>query len=144
LSDAEASYYLGDLLLHVNRGDEAERYFKQAIALDPNLTPAYASLGQLCVWQKRYAEAKKYLERGTTSSQNYLVHYQYAWLLTREILAPARRIDSPETAAVIREELSRAIKLARDFAPSYYLFALLRWRKKLTISRRTRRTTHCC
>jgi len=125
LSDAEASYYLGDLLLHINRAGEAERYFKQAIALDPNLTLAYASLGQLCVWQKRFAEAKKYLERGTSSSQNYLVHYQYAWLVTRETLAPAGRIDSPETAAVIREELSRAIKLARDFAPSYYVFALV-------------------
>jgi tetratricopeptide (TPR) repeat protein len=125
LSDAEASYYLGDLLLHINRPEEAERYFKQAIALDPNLTLAYASLGQLCIWQKRFAEARRYLERATTSPQSYLVHYQYAWLLTRETLAPAGRIDSPETAAVIRDQLSHAIKLAPEFAPSYYVFALV-------------------
>src|ERR1043165_3213002 len=31
LSEAEASYYLGDLLLHIGRSDDAERYFKQAI-----------------------------------------------------------------------------------------------------------------
>jgi tetratricopeptide (TPR) repeat protein/outer membrane lipoprotein-sorting protein len=126
LSDAEANYYLGDLLLHINRSEDAERYFKQAIALDPNLTLAYAALGQLCVWQKRFAEARKYYERAAASpSQNYLVHYYYAWLLTREALAPAGRIDSPETAAVIREQLSRAIKLAPEFAPSYYVFALI-------------------
>lgn len=125
LSDAEANYYLGDLLLHINRADEAERYFKQAIALDPNLSLAYASLGQLCVWQKRYTEAKKYFERASASSQNYLVHYQYAWLLTRETLAPAGRIDSPDTAAVIREQLAQAIKLAPEFAASYYVFALV-------------------
>src|SRR5262249_52372862 len=35
LSDAEASFYLGDLLLHIGRDEDAERYFKQAIALDP-------------------------------------------------------------------------------------------------------------
>lgn len=125
LSDAEASYYLGDLLLHINRADEAERYFKQAIALDPNLTLAYASLGQLCIWQKRFAEARRYLERGAASSPNYLTHYQYAWLLTREALAPAGRIDSPETAATIREHLAQAIKLAPEYAPSYYVFALV-------------------
>jgi tetratricopeptide (TPR) repeat protein len=125
LSEAEANYYLGDLLLHINRAEDAERYFKQAIALDPNLSLAYASLGQLCVWQNRYPEAKKYLERAAKSSQNYLVHYQYAWLLTRDTLAPAGSIDSSETAAVIREELARAIKLAPEFAASYYVYALV-------------------
>jgi tetratricopeptide (TPR) repeat protein len=127
LSDGEANYYLGDLLLHIGRADDAERYFKQAIALDPTLTLAYAALGQLSVRQKRYAEAKKYLERATTSPQNYLVHYQYAWLLSRESLSSYGRTtgSSPETAAVIREQLSRAIKLAPNFAPAYYLFALV-------------------
>src|SRR5687768_5569091 len=37
LTDAEANYYLGDLLFHINREADAERYFKQAVALDPAL-----------------------------------------------------------------------------------------------------------
>ena len=127
LSESEANYYLGDLLLHIGRSEDAERYFKQAIALDSTLSLAYAALGQLSVRQKRYAEAKKYLERAATSSQNYAVHYQYAWLLSRETLSPNGRITgySPETAAAIREQLSQAIKLSPEFAPAYYLFALV-------------------
>ena len=127
LSEGEGNYYLGDLLLHIGRNEDAERYFKQAIALDPTLSLAYAALGQLGVRQKRYAEAKKYLERATTASQNYAVHYQYAWLLSRETLSPAGRITgySPETAATIREQLAQTIKLSPDFAPAYYLFALV-------------------
>jgi tetratricopeptide (TPR) repeat protein len=127
LSEAEANYYLGDLLLHIGRAEDAERYFKQAIALDPNLTNAYAALGRLAIYQKRYVEAKKYLQRATTSPQHYLVHYHYAWLLSREAVLPNGRISeySPENAAIMREQLSRAIKLAPDFAPAYYLLAFV-------------------
>ena len=84
LSEGEANYYLGDLLLHLGREQDAERYFKQAIALEPGFTPAYASLGQLSVQQQRYAEAKKYLQRATTSPQSYRIHYLYAYALSRE------------------------------------------------------------
>jgi len=127
LTEAEANYYLGDLLLHIGRGEDAERYFKQAIALDSGLTNAYAALGQLAVYQKRFAEAKKYLQRATTAPQHYLVHYHYAWLLSREAVSPNGRVSEypPETAAIMREQLLRAIKLAPDFAPAYYLLAFV-------------------
>ncbi|HEY3578976.1 MAG TPA: tetratricopeptide repeat protein [Pyrinomonadaceae bacterium] len=122
LSDAEVNYYLGDLLLHIGRQDDSERYFKQAIALDPNLTLAYAALGRLSLRQKRYDEAKKYLERATRSPQNYLVHYNYAWLLSRDgVFTGGRTASSAETAAAIREQLACAIKLSPDFAPAYHL-----------------------
>ena len=127
LSEAEANYYLGDLLLHTGRGEDAERYFKQAIALDPGLTNAYAALGQLAVYQRRFPEAKKYLQRATTSPQHYLVHYHYAWLLSRETVLPNGRISeySPEAAAIMRDQLSRTIKLAPNYAPAYYLLAFV-------------------
>src|SRR5688500_12163738 len=76
LTEAEANYYLGDLLFHINRESDAERYFKQAIALDPGLLSAHASLGLIYVYQKRYGDAKKHLQRATESPQNYLIHYQ--------------------------------------------------------------------
>jgi tetratricopeptide (TPR) repeat protein len=127
LTEAEASYYLGDLLLHIGRDDDAERYFKQAINLDPGLTIAYAALGQLTVGKKRYAEAKKYLQRATTSQQHYLVHYYYAWVLGRDAVSPTGQITeyAPETAATMREQLLRTIKLAPNFAPAYYLLAMV-------------------
>ena len=127
LSEAEANYYLGDLLLHIGRDEDADRYFKQAIALDPNLTVAHAAAGQLAVQQRRFTDAKKYLQKATTTPQHYLVHYHYAWVLGREGLSPTGHIKEypPETAAVMREQLSRTIKLAPDFAPAYYLLGLV-------------------
>lgn len=127
LSEAEANYYLGDLLLHIGRGEDSERYFKQSIALDPGLTDAYAKLGQLAVYQKRFADAKKYLQRAISSPQHYLVHYHYAWLLSRESALPDGRISeyAPETVAMMREQLLRTIKLAPDFAPAYYLLGFV-------------------
>ena len=127
LSEGEANYYLGDLLLHIGRPSDAERYFKQAIALDPSFNPPYAPLGLLYVQQRRYAEAKKYLEKATSSPQNYMTHYLYAYVLSREGVSSTGRIKefSPASAAVMRDQLSRAIKLAPNHAPSYYLLALV-------------------
>lgn len=127
LTEGEANYYLGDLLMHIGREADAERYFKQAIALDPSFLPSYASLGRLSVRQRRYEEAKKYLQKATTAPQHYLVHYLYAYVLSREGVGPDGRIHeySRESAAAMREQLQRAIKLAPDYAPSYYLLALV-------------------
>ena len=75
LSEGEANYYLGDLLLHINRPNEAEVYYKQAIAAEPGFIPTYASLGRLYAYQRRYAEAKKNFQRATLAPQNYLIHY---------------------------------------------------------------------
>jgi tetratricopeptide (TPR) repeat protein len=127
LTEGEANFYLGDLLFHINREADAERYFKQAIALDPKLLQAHAALGLIYVYQKKYAEAKKYLQRATESQQTYLVHYLYAFVLSRETVNQAGRITgySPETAATMREHLAKSIKLAPAYAPAYYLMALV-------------------
>ncbi|HEX6046641.1 MAG TPA: tetratricopeptide repeat protein [Pyrinomonadaceae bacterium] len=127
LTEAEANYYLGDLLLHINREADAQRYFKQAIALDSNFLPAYASLGLINVYGRRYAEAKKYLERAVTSQQSYLIHYLYAYVLSREGVSPSGHITdySRESAALMREHLLKSIKLSPEYAPAYYLLALV-------------------
>lgn len=127
LSEGEANYYLGDLLLHMGRESDAERYFKQAIALDPAFAPPYAALGRLAVYQRRYAEAKKYLQKATTSPQSYMTHYLYAYVLSRDGVSATGQITdySRENAAEMREQLLRAIKLAPDYAPAYYLLALV-------------------
>ena len=127
LTEGEANYYLGDLLLHINREADAERYFKQAIALDANFLPAYASLGLINVYRRRYPEAKKYLERAVTSQQSYLIHYLYAYVLSREGVSPTGHITdySRENAALMREHLLKSIKLSPEYAPAYYLLALV-------------------
>lgn len=127
LSEGEANHYLGDLLLHIGRSNDAERYFKQAIALEPGFLPPYAALGLLYSHQRRYADAKKYLEKAVTSPQNHMTHYLYAYVLSREGMSPTGLIKeySPANAAVMREQLLRSIKLAPNYAPSYYLLAFV-------------------
>ena len=127
LSDGEANYYLGDLLLHIGRETDAERYFKQAIAIEPDFGPSYEALGMLSIRQRRYPDARKYLEKAVSSSQNFLIHYYYAYVLSRDGVSPAGKISgySRETATAMREHLLRSIKLAPNYAPSYYLLAVV-------------------
>ena len=127
LTDGETNYYLGDLLQHIGRDNDAERYFKQAIALDPGYLPAYAALGRLYVYQRRYAEAKKYLQKATSSPQSYMIHYLYAYVLSREGISPSGgdMEYSRETSIAMREQLLQSIKLAPNHAPSHYLLAVI-------------------
>ena len=127
LTDAEANFYLGDLLQHIGRDSDAERYFKQAIASDPNFLPAYAALGRLYAYQRRYAEAKTYLKKATSSPQSYTIHYLYAYVLSREGVSPSGQDleFSHETATAMREQLLQSIKLAPTHAPSHYLLAVV-------------------
>lgn len=128
LSEAEAQFYLGDLLLHTNRLDDAAAYLQRAVALDPDLATAHASLGMLHMRQNRFDEAKKHLERASLASENYLAHYYYAYVLSREGMASDNFVDGYYTTAaaqLMRAELKKAIALAPNFAEAYRLLAFV-------------------
>jgi tetratricopeptide (TPR) repeat protein len=128
LSDAEAQAYLGDLLLHLNKLDEAEARLQQALALDPKVTMAQASLGILRARQGKFAEAKKNLQEAIKDdSNNYLAHYYYAYALSREGMDTNNYVRSypPETTLTMRAELKRAIELSPAFPESYSLLAFV-------------------
>jgi tetratricopeptide (TPR) repeat protein len=128
LSEAEAQSYLGDLLLHTNRIDEAEGYLQKAVALDPNLAAAYSSLGMLRMRQNRLDEAKQHLERACENSQSYLIHYYYAYVLSQEGIGSDNSIEGyydNKKALLMRIELKKAIDLAPDFAEAYRLLAFI-------------------
>lgn len=127
ITEAEAQAYLGDLLLKSNRAD-AEGYLQKALALDPDSAMANASLGLLRVRQARHDEARKLLERAVAkSSQNYLIHYYYAYALSREGAGDMDAVMgmAPETAVIVRKELRRAIELRPDYLESYGLLAFV-------------------
>ncbi len=127
ISEAEAQAYLGDLLLHTNRS-ESEDYLQRALAIDPNLAIANASLGMLRVREGKTDEARKGLERAVAAnSQNYLIHYYYAYALSREGTGDAALVTgfAPGTVTKIREELKKAIELRPDFPESYNLLAFV-------------------
>jgi tetratricopeptide (TPR) repeat protein len=117
LTDSEATYYLADMVLHSGRDKAAERGFKESIAQDPSFIPAYAALGKMYVEQHRYAEAKTYLQKATATPQSYLIHYYYAYVLSREGISA--------NVEVMREQLQQSIKLAPNYAPAHYLLSVI-------------------
>lgn len=128
LSEADAQAYLGDLLLHVNRSNDAEARLQQALTLDPKQPMALASLGILRARQGRFDEAQKYLQEATNAnSGNYLVHYYYAYALSREGMDANNVVSiyASETAARMRAELAKAIELNPTFPESYSLLAFV-------------------
>ncbi|HEX8128425.1 MAG TPA: tetratricopeptide repeat protein [Pyrinomonadaceae bacterium] len=128
LTDADAHYYLGDLLLHINRYEDAARHLQKAIALNPTSAAAFASLGMVRVRQRRGAEAERLLKQATTlEPDNYLAHYYYAYALSREEMDDEQEINAYEEGAaqLMRRELRRAIALKPGFTESYRLLAFI-------------------
>ncbi len=128
LSDAEAQAYLGDLLLHGDRADEAEKYVQQALALAPELPLAHSVLGRVRYRQKRYDEASKSLQHAVAlNPQDYLAHFYLAETLNRKALGPDNLITTypAEIAAAMRAELKQAIALNENFSEAYHLLAFL-------------------
>ncbi|MDT7690236.1 MAG: hypothetical protein QOE46_2995 [Acidobacteriota bacterium] len=128
VTDAEAESYLGDLLLHTNRPEEAAARLEHALQLDPALALAHASLGMTRLRQKRFADATAELRQATAASaQNYLAHYYLAYALSREGMGEGG--FSPgypaERAREMRESLLKAIQLRPDFPESYHLLAFV-------------------
>ncbi|HEX8709908.1 MAG TPA: tetratricopeptide repeat protein [Pyrinomonadaceae bacterium] len=129
LSEADVQFYLGDLLLHTQRLEEAESYLRRAVALSPGHALAQASLGMLRLRQNRFGEAREHLRRAVDSdSNNYLLHYYQAYVLSQEAAASDLPVESyygTEVAELMRSELRRTIELAPNFAEAYRLLALI-------------------
>ena len=61
-SDAETHYNLGNSLADLKRYKEAEKEFREAIKLNPNVAEAHANLGILYLQQGKINDAQKELE----------------------------------------------------------------------------------
>jgi predicted O-linked N-acetylglucosamine transferase (SPINDLY family) len=69
--DAEAHCNLGYTLTLLERFAEAERYFEQAIRIDPGFSIAHYRLGMCCFTQGRVAQARLSLARGLAVKSGY-------------------------------------------------------------------------
>jgi tetratricopeptide (TPR) repeat protein len=128
LTEAEADAYLGDLLLHTHRLEEAAARLQKALEADPKLAFAHASMGMTRMRQKRFDEAKRHLREATAAdSKNYLAHYYYAYVLSREGMDQTFRVEAyaPETLREMRAALERAAALKPDFPETYHLLAFV-------------------
>jgi tetratricopeptide (TPR) repeat protein len=118
LSEAEAEYYPGDLLLHLDRTPEAETHLAKAIQLDPKLGAAHASMGRLLMSKSSDTEALPYLQRATELDPgNYLTHYYYASLIYK------RKSLSDTEWATMRGELQKSLELAPQFVEAAEMLA---------------------
>jgi len=125
VTEAEAQYYLGDLLLHMGRRDVAETQLHKAIALDPKLSSAYASFGLLKVREGQKDEALKLLAKAVENdSKNHLAHYYYAQLLQR-LGEDGPAGDRKSHLTLMREHTRKAIELVPRFTPAYDLLGYI-------------------
>ena len=74
LSEAQAEFYLGDLLLHSSRLPEGEVHLRNAVRLDPMLADAQSGMGRLLLRQNKEDEAMAYLRRATELDPEELPH----------------------------------------------------------------------
>jgi len=128
LAEGEAHAYLGDLLLHTHRLQDAEGQLQQAVTLNPDSPMTQTAYGMLRVRQGRLNDARPYLEKAVAAnSQNYLTHYYYAFALSNLSMNEYRTVSgfSEDTAATMRSELNKAIALKPDFVESYSLLGFV-------------------
>ena len=128
LREAESNAYLGDLLYHTHRHDDAETYLASALALEPDLSMANTSMGMVKFRQRKYPEAKAFLEKAISKDpKNHLAYFQMAYLISREARDEyGFASEVPLANAVkIRELLKRAIEINPSFTESYELLAFV-------------------
>ena len=128
LAEGEAHAYLGDLLLHTHRLQDAEGQLQQALTLNPDSQITQTAYGMLRVRQGRLSDARPYLEKAVAAnSQNYLTHYYYAFALSSLSMNEYRTVSAytEDTATTMRSELQKAIALKPDFVESYSLLGFV-------------------
>jgi len=128
ISQATADAYLGDLLYHLSDNSNAEALLLGALKAEPGLAMANASLGLIRLRQRKFDEARRLLELASAADQkNHLVHFYYAYLLSRENTDEFGSVTSfpAASAAKMRAALKRAIAIEPNHAESYKLLALI-------------------
>ncbi len=128
LDDATSNAYLGDLLYHSNRADDAEPYLVNAFKTAPDHPLANTAMGMVKIRQRKFDDARRFLEKAIASDpKNHIAYYQYAYLLSREGRDEFGYVRSfaSDTASKMREVLRKAIGLNPAFTESYEMLAFV-------------------
>jgi tetratricopeptide (TPR) repeat protein len=124
LSDAETEYYLGDLLLHLNRLQDAEMHLTAATSKAKEFAPTQASMALLRVRQKKYDEALNLLKTtAEADSKNPMIAFYYAYVLERGDAENGFANVSEDRTETIRTYAKKSIELAPQFVEAYGLLA---------------------
>src|SRR5437016_8034106 len=126
LSEGESEFYLGDLLLHLNRLDDADAHLTGAVSRAPALSAPQASLALLRVRQKKYDEALALLKKAADAdSKNPMISFYYAYVLERADADGSANAGSPpsDRYETMRTYSKKSMETAPRFIESYALFA---------------------
>lgn len=116
LSEPEADAWLGDLLAHAGRTDEAVTRLERALAADPAVALAHASLGAILMRRQESERAMVHLQRAVAlDSSNEFVYFHYGAALVGRAAAPPR---TPETRAALPSAVG-ALHRALELRPSF-------------------------
>jgi predicted Zn-dependent protease len=128
LTDSLSDAYLGDLLVHTNRADDAEPFLQRALKIDPDSSIANTAMGMVKMRQEKFSDARVFLEKAIMGDRaGYLALYQYAYLLSREAMDGLGMVHTMEKATgnKMRDVLKRAIAINPEFTDSYELLAFV-------------------
>jgi tetratricopeptide (TPR) repeat protein len=115
LSAAETEAWLGDLLLHMNRPDEAGPRLERALELDPDLARAHLSVGMLNLGRRRPDEAWPHLRRAVAlDPANFFAQYSYALALLSFRTGETPLTIDVEPMSAARAALTAAITLSPE------------------------------
>jgi tetratricopeptide (TPR) repeat protein len=126
LSEGDTEFYLGDLLLHLNRPAEAETHLNAAVSKSPANSSAQTSLAILRVRQKKYDESLALLKKAVEAdSKNAMVNFYYAYVIDRadaDALAAVSTLPA-ERYEMMHSYVKKSIDLAPRFVEAYALLA---------------------
>ena len=78
LDESATNAYLGNLLYHNNRHDEAEPLLVAALKTQPDSSLANTTLGMVKIKQRKFDDARNYLEKAIAGDpKNHLAYYQW-------------------------------------------------------------------
>ncbi len=126
MDEATTNAYLGDLLFHTNRAEDAEPLLVESLKANPASSLANVTLGMVKLRQRKFDEARGLLEKAIAGDpRNHLAYYRYAYLLSREAQDEFGMVrEFPEGhAAKMRDALKKAITINPEFTESYEMLA---------------------
>jgi tetratricopeptide (TPR) repeat protein len=118
----EALVALADLLLfaHPGRAAEAEAHFRAALALAPEVGPAWRGLGYLAEQAGRHPEAVAAYEKAAAAGPgDFVVQYLYGTSLLRSLPGRAQSPEEVARLATAKAALRRSVELNAEFLEAW-------------------------
>jgi Tfp pilus assembly protein PilF len=126
LTAPQADALRADVLVRVNRTDEARAMIDAVLKADPGNVQAHETLGYVAFRDGKHGEAKKwYAQAVALDSQNYLAQYYFG----------ALSLMDDDTSAPVEASLQKAMQLNPRFAPACDMLAGLYARRRQNLDK---------